>query len=135
MTAPLPSPRVRYPGDALIAFTRRPLEFLPRLVREHGDVAGFRFSRQVIAVLSDPDDIRDLLVTNARNFHKGRGLERAKMLLGEGLLTSEGEFHLRQRRLAQPAFHRARIAAYGDTMGRYAERRIATWTPGVAFDL
>lgn len=135
MSTPLPGPRSRFPGDALFAMTRRPLEFLPRLVREHGDVAGFRFYRQVVALLSDPDDIRDMLVTNARNFHKGRGLERAKMLLGEGLLTSEGEFHLRQRRLAQPAFHRARIAAYGETMAHYAERRIATWRPGATFDL
>jgi cytochrome P450 len=133
--ARLRGPRQRFPGEALLAFTRRPLAYLPALVREHGDVLGFHFGRQTIAVLSDPDDIRDVLVTNARAFHKGRGLERAKMLLGEGLLTSEGEFHLRQRRLAQPAFHRARVAAYGDTMARYAERRFATWTDGGTFDL
>ena len=58
---------------------------------------------------------------------KGRGLERAKRLLGEGLLTSEGAIHLRQRRLMQPAFHRDRIAAYahgdGRARGADAERR------------
>ena len=62
-----------------------------------------------------------MLVTNQRNFTKGRGLERVKYLLGEGLLTSEGEFHLRQRRLAQPAFHKQRIASYGAIMTHYTE--------------
>ncbi|MDB4887548.1 MAG: Cytochrome [Gemmatimonadetes bacterium] len=131
----LPTLPQRFPGEALLAMTRRPLEFLPALQRERGDVAGFRFGRQVIALLSAPDDIRDVFVTNARGFHKGRGLERAKLLLGEGLLTSEGEVHLRQRRLAQPAFHRARVAAYGETMARYAARRIAGWRDGATIDV
>jgi cytochrome P450 len=131
----LPSPRERFPGESLLAMTRRPLEFLPHLQREHGDVAGFHVLRQTIALLSDPDDIRDVLVTNGRAFHKGRGLERAKMLLGEGLLTSEGELHLRQRRLAQPAFHRSRVAAYGEVMARYAARRVARWQDGATVDL
>jgi cytochrome P450 len=68
-------------------------------------------------------------------FHKGRGLERAKMLLGEGLLTSEDELHLRQRRLAQPAFHRARIAAYAETMATYAARRSEKWRDGERLDV
>jgi cytochrome P450 len=75
-----------------------------------------------------------VLVTNHRNFHKGRGLERAKMLLGEGLLTSEGDFHLRQRRLAQPAFHRQRVTAYGATMATYAAARRDRWRPGETID-
>ena len=53
---------------------------------------------------------------------KGRGLQRSKALLGEGLLTIEDQTHLRQRRLMQPAFHRDRIAAYGETMVGYADR-------------
>jgi len=76
-----------------------------------------------------------VLVTHGRTFHKGRGLERAKMLLGEGLLTSEDELHLRQRRLAQPAFHRARIAAYADTMASYAASRAERWRDGETLDV
>ena len=68
--------------------------------------------------VNDPQLIRDILVTHQRNFMKGRGLQRAKRLLGDGLLTSEGAAHLRQRRLMQPAFHRERIAAYGRHDGR-----------------
>ncbi len=119
----------------MLRMTRHPLEFVTALARQYGDAALFHIARQPIVLASDPEQIRDVLVTHARLFHKGRGLERAKMLLGEGLLTSEGEFHLRQRRLAQPAFHRARVAAYGDTMARYAERRIATWRDGATYDL
>jgi cytochrome P450 len=69
-----------------------------------------------------PDMVRDVLVTHHRNFIKSLALQRARVLLGTGLLTSEGEFHLRQRRLAQPAFHRERIAALGETMVAYAGR-------------
>ena len=133
--ATLPGPRARYPGELALALIRRPLDFLPRLVHDYGDVAGFRIGRQPFALLSHPDYIRDVLVTHARRFHKGRGLERARMLLGTGLLTSEGDFHLRQRRLAQPAFHRARIAAYGDTMAAFARRRADRWTDGAELDI
>ncbi len=131
----LPGPRTRYFGQFALAVTRRPLEFLPALARDYGDVAMFRVGRQSIVLLSHPDQIRDVLVTHARRFHKGRGLEQAKILLGEGLLTSEDDVHLRQRRLVQPAFHRTRIAAYGETMAAYAERRANRWRDGEVLDI
>jgi len=133
--APLPGPRQRYPGEFVLALVRRPLEFLPALARDHGDVAAFNIGPQPLVLLSHPDLIRDVLVTHGRRFHKGRGLERAKILLGDGLLTSEDELHLRQRRLAQPAFHRARIAGYGDIMALYAQRRARDWTDGAELDV
>ena len=124
----------RYPGEHLRAFARDSLGFVTRAAREHGDVARWRLGAERMALLSHPDDVRDVLVTHARLFRKGRGLERAKLLLGEGLLTSEGELHLRQRRLAQPAFHRDRVAAYGDTMARYAARARDRWRAGDTVD-
>ena len=84
---------------------RDPLEFLTE-VAAYGPVAHFRIGSQEVFLLSDPDAIEDVLVTRAGQFAKGRALERAKRTLGEGLLTSEGAAHLRQRRLMQPAFHR-----------------------------
>ena len=63
-----------------------------------------------------------MLVTHQHDFVKGRGIQWAKLFLGEGLLTSEGEFHTRQRRLSQPAFHRQRIGAYAAVMADYADR-------------
>ena len=84
----IPGPRQRYPGEFALAVIRRPLALFDGLARDFGDVAGFRIAGQPVVLVSDPDRIRDVLVTHGRRFHKGRGLERAKMLLGEGLLTS-----------------------------------------------
>jgi cytochrome P450 len=131
----VPGPRQRYPGEFALAVVRRPLELFEELAHLYGDVAGIRIASQPVVLVSDPDRIRDVLVTHGRMFHKGRGLERAKMLLGEGLLTSEDELHLRQRRLAQPAFHRARIAAYAETMATYAARRSEKWHDGERLDV
>src|SRR5690606_6641298 len=77
----------------------------------------------------------EVLVTRSRSFVKGRGLQVARRFLGNGLLTSEGAFHLRQRRLIQPIFHRQRIAGYGETMVRYAERTGQRWQPGAVVDM
>ncbi|HKS29124.1 MAG TPA: cytochrome P450, partial [Pyrinomonadaceae bacterium] len=73
--------------------------------------------------------------TRQQNFIKGRALQRAKRLLGEGLLTSEDSFHRRQRRLAQPAFHRQRVAAYAEAMTEYAARTAASWRDGEQLDM
>jgi cytochrome P450 len=88
-----------------------------------------------VFLVSDPQLIKDILVTHNRNFTKSRGLERTKRLLGNGLLTSEGAFHLRQRRLMQPAFHRERIAAYGRTMVEHGARLRDGWTDGTTLDI
>jgi cytochrome P450 len=125
----------RYPGQFVLEIARNPLAMMLAMHRDHGDIAHWRIGPQNIYLFSDPDLIRDVLVTNQKNFHKSRGLERARRLLGNGLLTSEDEFHLRQRRLAQPAFHRQRIAAYAATMGKYAERTGARWRDGETVDM
>ena len=75
-----------------------------------------------------------MLVTHNR-FIKGRALQRAKRLLGEGLLTSEGSFHRRQRRLAQPAFHRQRIGSYATSMTEAAARTTSAWNEGDELDI
>ena len=100
-----------------------------------GDVSFFRMGGQPVFLVNHPDLIRDLLVVNADKFIKGRALQRAKVLLGDGLLTSESEFHLRQRRMIQPAFHRARIADYSRSMVEYAERMTAGWASGEVRDI
>jgi len=130
----IPTVRPRFPGANLLAFRRDPTGFLARMA-DHGDVVPMTLGPQLTVLVNDPELIREVLVTNARSFVKGRALERAKRLLGEGLLTSEGELHRRQRRLAQPAFHRQRIAAYGATMVRLAEEQAAGWRDGQELDL
>ena len=114
---------------------RDPLAFLTRVAREHGDVARFRMGPVELHLLNRPEWIRDVLVTRAASFHKGRGLERAKRLLGEGLLTSEDPVHLRQRRMMQPAFHAQRIAGYAGAMAALADRSTERWSAGQVRDV
>ena len=130
-----PGPRPRYPAQYIVEIARNPLAMMIAMNRDYGDIAHWKVGPQHIYLFSHPDLIRDVLVTNQKNFHKSRGLERAKRLLGNGLLTSEGDFHLRQRRLAQPAFHRQRIAAYAGTMAHYAGRTSARWRDGETLDM
>ncbi|MFN7946279.1 MAG: cytochrome P450 [Blastocatellia bacterium] len=140
MAAAIASP-LTYRGSTLtnlLGIRRHQLAFLQRMKREHGDIVRFRIGPQEIWLLSHPDHIREVLVVSQRKFMKGRGLQMAKKLLGEGLLTSEGEFHLRQRRLAQPAFHRQRIAAYATTMVDYTAQLHHRWKAhlsGQPFDM
>lgn len=130
-----PGPKPKLPGANLIGMRRDMLGFLRSLARRYGDLVTFTVGAQRYFLVNHPDAIRDILVTDYRNFHKGRGLEVSKRLLGEGLLTSEGEFHRRQRRLAQPAFHRQRIAAYGAVMAEWAERTSCQWRHGATVDM
>jgi cytochrome P450 len=134
-TAHPPGPRRRVPALSALEMGRDPIAFLLRLRDRYGDIVRVPLGAETLYLFSPPDLVRDVLVTNHRNFHKGRGLERAKMLLGDGLLTSEGDFHLRQRRLSQPAFHRQRIGAYGAVMASYAANRRDRWRPGAVVDV
>jgi cytochrome P450 len=114
---------------------RDPLTVMTRAAREYGDVVGFRFLHVRTFLLVHPENIEDVLVTSARKFVKGRALRANKHLFGEGLLTSEGELWLRQRRLMQPAFHCARIAAYARTMTDFAVRLMEGWKTGQQIDV
>lgn len=128
------TPRPMAPGPsglralaALQLARREPLRFFTRMAAQYGDVAMARLGRRAVVLLNHPDHVRELLVTQHRRFRKSRTLQRARVLLGEGLLTSEGELHLRQRRLMQPAFHHERIAAYARTMVALARATSARW--------
>jgi cytochrome P450 len=130
-----PGPKPSRFASLTYTFSRDPLNFLTNLARTHGELASYRVAGEHVWFVNNPQWIKDILVTHNRNFTKSRGLERAKKLLGNGLLTSERDFHLRQRRLMQPAFHRDRIAAYGRTMVEYADQLRNTWTDGATLDI
>ncbi len=119
----------------LLAFRSNPLRFLTRIARDYGDLAYFRLARQHVYLVSHPDFVREILVTKQSNFTKSRALQRAKILLGEGLLTSEGDYHLRQRRLVQPAFYRERLAGYARVMSGYGARLRERWQPGASIEV
>lgn len=105
------------------------------MARDYGDLAYFKVASQHLYLVNHPDLVREILVTNQANFIKSRALQRARVLLGEGLLTSEGQFHLRQRRLVQPAFHRERLAAYASVMSECAARLRDRWNAGDTVDV
>lgn len=120
----------------LVASSRRdPLNFMTTLARDYGDVCSFRIGFERIFFVNHPDYVKDVLVGHYDNFIKGRGKQRAKHFLGEGLLLSEGELHRRQRRLAQPGFHRQRIASYAAEMVAASERCSARWRDGEVLDI
>jgi cytochrome P450 len=107
-----------------------PLDYFTKVAREYGDITGLRVLNFRSIFINHPDLIEEVLVTNARKYSKGRVLRANRHVFGEGLLTSEGDFWLRQRRLAQPAFHRARIASYAATMVEYTQRMLNGWRGG-----
>ena len=115
-------------GHAL-KFGRDPLALLEQ-AREHGDVVRIRFGPFHVYLLNSPAVIRQALVGEAPKLGKGLNFGRAKRLIGNGLVMAEGESHRRQRRLMQPAFHRAEIARYTGTMRDVAVPRISAWPDG-----
>lgn len=123
------------PGGALLAFRLAPLWFLRKLALDYGDVVRFRLGPLDTFLVNDPDLIRAVLVTHDRRFSKGPGMRVVQRLLGQGLLTSEGAYHRRQQRLAQPAFHRQRLAGYGRVMVDYSLQQQRAWADGGRLDL
>src|SRR5262245_53512299 len=130
-----PGPKRVVPFSGLITYRRGPLPYFQNLAKQYGDIAYFKIGPQEAYFLNHPDLIKDLLVTNNQNFMKGLVLQRAKRILGEGLLTSEADFHRRQRRLSQPAFHRQRIASYAEVMTDYGSRMRERWQNGTTLDM
>ncbi len=112
-----------------------PILLFEHLLKTYGNIAYYQFLGTPIVFINEPDYVREILVTQGASFSKERTVKRMKVLLGEGLITSEEPFHLRQRRIAAPAFHRQRIAAYGDEIVRSALGAREKVPPGVEFDI
>ena len=111
----------------LPAIRRDPVGVFTRSAFRFGDVVYFKIASRRGYLLNNPDDIRHVLQDNARNYHKSPLYDKLRLVLGDGLLTSEDGFWLRQRRIAQPAFHHQRIAALAGTMSDAARDAAARW--------
>ena len=123
-----PGPRGHWLLGALPDFRRRPLELLLELPEQYGDVAHIRLGPVNAVVIRHPDDVRRVLQRNHQNYSKRtRGVKKLRRLLGDGLLTSDGDSWLRQRRISQPAFHRKRIQHFADTMVDHTREAIKDW--------
>ena len=107
----------------LLDFGRDALRYYAEWSREYGDIVALRFAGWPAVLINRPDYAEHVLVRNPQNFIKFPLFFRhVRAIFGQGLLTSEGEFWHRQRRLAAPAFHSQRLASYGDATVRYTER-------------
>lgn len=131
-----PGPRTRWPLANVSVFKEGFLEFLTSMREEYGDVCMFKVANRQMALICDPEVARRMLVTDNKNFTKSRGLRvMGKMLLGNGLLTNEGESHKRQRKLIQPAFTKQRIDGYAGDMVDCTAQAMAKWTDGDIIDM
>lgn len=131
----VPGPSSWIPGGAYWAFRKDPLAFFTNTARTYGDIAGFSFGPMKVYLVSRPEWIEDVLVKSAGKFAKGVVLERAKVLLGNGLLTAAGQEHLKHRRMIQPLFHRQHVQGFADAFVRHAARWRDHVTPGADLDL
>lgn len=130
-----PGPKGHWLGGNLPDFRKHRLDFFTRTAREYGDVVKLRFAHRPIYLVSHPDAIEQILVTKAKHFIKHFALRMSPLVLGRGLLTSDGDFWLKQRRLIQPIFLASRIKSYGHDMVTATQRLIANWKPGEARDI
>lgn len=115
-------------------FSADPLATLD-LAAQYGPLARLRFLNRTVHVLTEPEDVKHVLVDNHRNYTKGAGQLALRDLLGEGLLNAEGAFHQRQRRLIQPAFHRSRIENYAKIIDEETAKRLSQWQSGEQRDI
>jgi cytochrome P450 len=112
-----------------------PIPLFEHLHKIFGKIAHYRFMGTTIVFINDPDYINEILVNQASSFVRERTLKRMKILLGEGLITSDDPIHIRQRRIAAPAFHRQRIAGYAGQIVSSAAASADRWTAGQHIDI
>jgi cytochrome P450 len=116
-----------------VPFRRFP-EFLREMTARHGNVVAFALPWRSYVFINEPALVKDILVTQQHAFSKSLGTRVLRLLLGEGLLTSDDPLHCLMRRIVQPAFHRDRIATYARMMEHDANEFAERLTPGIAFD-
>jgi cytochrome P450 len=130
-----PGPTYKLPGKLLRQFIRDPINTLSTIAREYGEISYFKLGPEHVYLINNPDYIEKVLIYDHRNFKKGKRLQTAKAVLGEGLVTSEGDFHNHQRRLIQPIFHPKQIMIYSNIMTDYAIRMRNRWKDGSTVDI
>jgi cytochrome P450 len=116
-------------------FRQNAAEFLLENAQKYGDLVYFRAFGRPVLQFNHPELVHEMLVRDAAHHHRNPVMQRARSVLGNGLLTSEEPLHMRQRRLAQPAFHRQRIAGYGEVIAQSTLQLTAPWRPDAVLDV
>lgn len=130
-----PGPKGHFLLGVLPEIRRDELDYLNRLVRDYGDFCRVRVVNIPAYIVSRPCDIESVLITNHRNFVKSVYLRESHALFGQGILTSEGAFWRRQRRMLQPAFRHDHIAIFARTMLAHTKRMLESWKDGEIHDI
>jgi cytochrome P450 len=130
-----PGPKDLLPYALARKFLRDPLKTLSTISQDYGYISHFKFGKQNVYFLNHPNYIEEVLVTNYKNFIKSRGLQVSKRLLGSGLLTSEGDYHDKERRLIQPTFYPKRIKSYAEVMIKKTLNLCENWKEGSILDI
>jgi len=125
-----PGPKGTLIGGNIRQFRDRLLDFLLQVARDYGPLTSFRVGPRRIFLASASELIEQVLITDARHYTKHFGARAFKPVLGNGLVTSEGEFWHRQRKLIQPVFLKTRVQSYAPIMGDLTERMLESWIPG-----
>jgi cytochrome P450 len=121
---------------SLPQFQRDPLAFVRGVQRTYGSIATVRFGRDAVVIMCfRPEHAQYFLVTHARDFITGSGRIVMKRFLGDGLLTTDGDFHRQQRRLVLPAFHKKRVESYASLMVEQTSQRLDGWHAGAELDV
>ena len=131
-----PGPVGRRAALAMIRERRQdPLGMFVRLRERYGPVVAFRMGPLHMHLVAEPDLVHEVLVTQAEKVRRGRLVQGTRVVLGDGLLTAEGDLHRRHRRIVQPAFHRDRLREYGEVMTRLAAEASDDWRDGQMVDV
>lgn len=130
-----PGPRPLPLLGNVLDFRRDQLGYLEHLQRTYGDMVTMYIGNAPVLILFAPEYVRYVLTENPRNFTNREAAQGLLELIGDGLLTTDGEVHRRDRRLVQPAFHRKRVESYADIMVQYTQRLLQTWQPGQQLDI
>jgi cytochrome P450 len=133
MTGFPPGPTSSFPGRLFLQFRKDPMGFLEHAASQFGDVVHWRMGYKHVFFLNDPELIRDVLVRDDKSFDKQ--MEASQSLLGQGLTTSNGELHRRQRQTIQPSFRRDQIAEFAEVMVERAVRAQSGWEDGATVDI
>ena len=119
----------------LFQFRADPLNFVTSAARSYGEAATLHMGAQPLILFSRPEHVRYFLTEQPRNFTNREFARNLTRLLGDGLLTTDGDFHRQQRRLVQPAFHKKRVDGYADIMVQHTSEMLDHWASGEELDI
>lgn len=127
ISEPIPFVKDKYPLQQARVYSKAPIDFVGEQLVEHGQCFGLRFANRNLVIVNNPDYVQQAFQSNHRNYIKATSYRKLKLMLGNGLFTSEGDFWLQQRRLIQPSFHKHELSHFIDIMVKESAQLVYRW--------